>query len=242
MIFSASHLQYGHDFKSRVMQLQPKLYFDLGEASGATIVNRGYLGASFNGTITGTPTYQAAPLVANHDFAMTFSGSTNYAKTVSSASIGDATGVHTIGAWLKWTSTSTTLSALTLRDSGAGTNTTAPLIIICNQPTAGKISGFGFGSASVATTAATFNDGNPHLVIAAIDSGGSNLILWVDGVRIGSGAVGTKASANLALGIGANTASSPLQFFPGTIDEAFHIPFLTFTDGMALALYNAGTR
>jgi hypothetical protein len=241
MIFCTPHRQYGHDFKSRAMNLRPSLYFDLDESAGP-LVNRGHLGISFGATLTGTPTFQAAPLVENDGYAMTFSGSSNYAATVASASIGNAIGVHTIGCWVKWTSTTTTLAPLSLRNSAAGVNTSAPLIILCNQPTAGKITGWSFGNSVAVTSGSTYNDGNRHLIIIGLDSSGTVMSLWVDGAFIGSGAVGTRASANLAFGIGANIANTPLQFFPGTIDEAFYIPSIVFTDAMALALYNAGIR
>jgi hypothetical protein len=242
MIFCAPHRQYGHDFKSRLMQLKPRLYFDMNEASGSTLVNRGSIGISFNATITGTPTYQAAPLVRDNGFAMTFSGSANRAATPNSASIGDALGVHTIGAWIAWTSTTAAITPLSLRSSASGVSTNAPLVIICNHTATGKITLQGFGSNSVTTSGSSYNDGNPHLVIGAINSAGTAALLWVDGVAIGSGALGSRAASNLALGMGANVSNTPVQHFPGTIDNAFHIPFITFTDAMALALYNAGIR
>ena len=244
MIFCAAHRQYGHDFKSRVLQLKPKLYFDLNEASGSTLVNRGYLGTGFNATVTGTPTaYQAAPLVKDHGGAMTFSGTPNYAATVGSATIGDALGVHTVGCWAKWTTTTSLQTLMSLR-STAGVTTQAPIVVMANQPTAGKITLFAFNTSATVVTSGTYNDGNPHLVMCAINAAGTNGTLWVDGVLIGSAAVGTRASANLAFGIAANilNSSSGQQFFPSTVDEAFFIPSLPTTDAMALALYNAGIR
>ena len=103
MIFTGQAQQYGHDYKSRVLQLKPYLYYDMDEASGSVLVNRGMLGPSFNATISGTPTYQDASLVRDNGYGMTFTGSPNYASIASSASIGDALGVHTIGCWAKWT-------------------------------------------------------------------------------------------------------------------------------------------
>jgi hypothetical protein len=242
MITCTPHRQYGHDFKSRVMQLKPRLYFDMGEASGSTLVNRGSLGPAFNATITGTPTYQAAPLVRDNDYSMTFNGSSSYAATVASSTIGDALGVHAIGCWASWTSAATVLGVITLRGT-AGTSPTAPLVVIANWPSVGNISVAAFANTpTITANSVAYNDGNKHFITASINQAGSQVILWVDGVRIGAAAHGSKAAASLRLGIGANVASSAIQFFPGTIDNVFHIPALELTDAMVLALYNAGIR
>jgi hypothetical protein len=243
MIFSASHRQYGHDFKSRVLNLSPRCYFEMNEASGSTLVNRGSLGPAFNATITGTPTYQASPLLRNKDSAMTFDGATSYAATATSASIGVDTSPNTIGCWAKWTSTATTLGVMTLRGTG-GINGDAPLVVLVNWPSVGNISVAMFNNtATVTASAMAYNDGNPHMIIAGTNAAVTHCSLWVDGALIGTGAGGGVGVTNdLRLGIGANVFSSANLFFPGTIDDPFHIPLYVMTDAKALALYNAGIR
>jgi hypothetical protein len=243
MIFCAPRRQYGHDFKSRVMQLKPRLYFDMDEGSGSALVNRGGLGIYIGATITSTPTYQDPALVRDNGFAMTFNGSSSYAATAASGTIGDALGVHAIGCWASWTSVTTTLGLMTLRGTG-GTNGDAPLVVLVNWPSVGNISvACNNNVATVTASSVGYNDGNKHFIVAGINTAGTQGILWVDGARIGAAAVGgTRGAGNLRLGLGANVFSGANLFYPGTIDNAFHIPSIELTDAMVLALYNAGIR
>jgi hypothetical protein len=69
--------------------------------------------------------------------------------------------------------------------------------------------------------AATFNDGNPHLVGMSIDSGGAKL--YADGAEVGSMTGGTVRAVDASIGIRfGRTHGSSSVAFNGTIDEGMY--------------------
>jgi hypothetical protein len=236
MILGHHARQLGHDFGSVITwRMRATQYFTMNEASGA-LVNRGSTGTTHNASTTGSPTYGDAGLISGT--ALTFNGSSQYAATPNT--IGGSNDVWTAGVWFKSSSASTVKTFLTIRSSASGLANEATLVLILNHPSVGNLTVQGFGSNSVTASGSSYNDNARHLAIISISA--SLVFLWIDGAFIGSGAHGSVGVANVSMGLAANVSSTPIQHFPGTLDEAFALRTIAMNNANALTIYNAGIR
>jgi hypothetical protein len=239
MIFTHQGVrQRGNDWNAALRGYVPKVHFKLNEPSGATLANRGSAGNAFNGTITGTVTYGATGIPSSTDKAITFPGTAgNYAGTANGVTTANA--VMTVGCWFKCSSATAVLTFMVVRSTASGSGLDAPIVLILNHTATGKVTNNSGGLNSAVSAASTYNDGNWHLAVAAID--GSGAYLWIDGA-FSSGAYGGLSANNVALGLGANVSNVNIQHFPGTTDEPFVIVGRLLSQAQVASLYNAGRR
>jgi hypothetical protein len=238
MIATHAIHQRGHHFGAVLLGHSPKVHFRMNEPSGTALANRGSSGAAYDGTITGTVTYGAAGIVGGTDTAITFPGTSgNYANTANGVTTANA--VMTAGCWFKCSSATAVLTFMVVRSTASGSGGDAPIVLILNHTATGKVTNNSGGLNAAVSSASTYNDGNWHLAVGAID--GSGAYLWVDNT-FASGAYGGLTSNNVAVGLGANVSNADIQHFPGTIDEPFVVVGRVLSQAQVASLYNAGRR
>lgn len=200
---------------------------------------------SYDLTYANAPNLAALGASFNIPYSVEFNGTNQQANGANSATYtGTANGNWSMEAWVAWTSAASNLSFLTVRNTN---NVLADVtaILIANAVSAGTLSvttANAAGSAAITVSSAGgFNDGKWHHVVATAVSGG-NMILYVDGVNVGSSsAARNTTSSQRSITVGANRSgvSSYLQFFPGYIAGcAYYSTALSAT--VVTDHYNAG--
>jgi hypothetical protein len=205
-------------------------YYRLDEASGTIAVDGS--NAEQNGTYAGAPTLGVAgSLTGDTDTAVMLNGTTQYVS-VPTTGLPTGNGSWSIRARFK----STSASAEMIWHLGSNTAKTAALLYL----NAGKLVGDLFSSSI--TSAGTFNDGAWHSALLTWD--GTNLTLYADGTSVASSA--TAGPDNISYpangcNLGVQNSSGNVNFFTGSLDEAFIIGGVALSSGNASTLHSAAT-
>jgi hypothetical protein len=192
----------------------------LNETSGSTAFD---LAGAYDLTYLNTPTLgDPGPGSEFLPLAATFNGTDENAKGDNSATFtSSSSGNWSIECWLRYTSTSATLTPLMLRDTVASTGTVTGNIIV-NNTTAGVISAQ-FPSSALTivqlNAGGGFNNGAwHHVVLTAASSGSARL--YVNGTEVAASSTArATSSTQRSVTVGSNRAgvSSYIQYFPGSV-------------------------
>ena len=230
------------EYKTEALSDSPLGLWMLDDLSGTVCDDSA---GSYDLTYVNSPRLNCLGASFNIPTSVEWAGTDQRATTTDSATYNAAaSSAWSMEAWIAWTSTSLTLSFLTVRNSNGNANEITG-ILIANFATAGTLTAFTWNAANTASITVTsgggYNDGKWHHVVATAASGGS-MILYVDGVNVGSSAAGRNATAtNRSVTIGANrtTGNTFLQFFPGYLAGcAYYSTALSAT--VVTDHYNAG--
>ncbi len=201
-----------------VLADSPIAYYRLGEPSGS--VANDSSGDGFNGTYNGSGvTYGVAGAILNDpNTAVTFDGSAGYINLPSGATPTGFSAI-TLEAWINLSTTSFGTAARLLScDNTASAHNGVDFYVQINAAGLTVVIGNGTNATTLAVTFA-FQAGVWYHVAATWSNAG-NILLYVNGVQIGSGTrSGTIGTPAQTMNIGRNPVTAS-GFFPGTIDEA----------------------
>lgn len=211
-------------YSAEVLADSPLSYWRLDETSGNAI-DIGSLAVA--GVVAGSPTRGVAGLVSDGT-AYTFAG-TSGIETADTAGYPHASESNlTLEMWAKWTEGSTFMCGFTLRDASDAT------VIEFNR-TAGKV-GVWRGGSVIITSAASYNDGNRHHIVAKYTAT-VGAALFIDGVSVSVSGTRNGPTGTLRALIAQNWGG--IQRFSGTIDEVA-IYGAALSDARIAAHYAAG--
>jgi len=198
-------------YGAAVFNLSPDLYWRLGESSGTVAADSGPLGVAgtyYNGVTKGT----TGALAGVASTAATFNGSNG--QVVSTSSFNNPT-TYSEELWFKTTTTNGG-KLIGFGDSTSGLSGSYDRHVY--METGGQLTfGVWTGQTNTITTAASFNDGAWHHMVATQSSDGMKL--YVDGTLRGTN---SQASAQAYSGywhVGGDVTWGPQPWFAGAIDE-----------------------
>jgi hypothetical protein len=174
-----------HPYATAVLNDSPTFYYRVDETSGATVLDSS--GSGRTGTEVAAPTQGSAGLLSTDaDAGVAFNGSSQYAYT--SASYVNPT-IFTIEAWFK-TTTASGGKIVGFGTAQIGNSGTYDRHIYMSN--SGQVY-FGVypGSVKTINSAASYNNGAPHHVVATLSSAG--MFLFVDGSQVASDPTTTTA-------------------------------------------------
>ena len=211
----------------------PDVYWRLNETSGSTALDASPNVA--NGTYAGGYTLGAASTVAPGT-AVTFNGSTG---TVGSPATFNNPTTYSEEAWFKTTTTSggKLLGFGTSKTTNSTTYDRQVYLLNSGQLVFGVNAG---GTKVTITSSGSYNDGKWHYVAAT--QGASGMVLYVDGLPVGSNTTTTaqKYSGYWRVGGDTNSWGGSSGYVNATIDEAA-LYLRTLTSSQILAHYKASS-
>lgn len=163
-----------------------------------------------NGTLTGSPSWISGEI----GDALSFNGTSQYV-TVPTASSLSQTGSLTIEAWVKLASYTNNNEIVSKTVGNGATNNTYELR---TQASTGDLQFLGFDtSLKTITSSSAVPTGGWHQV--AVTKNGTTATLFIDGVKVGQGSVGTTTSNTSDMKIGARDDLASGYFMNGDIDD-----------------------
>lgn len=214
-------------YGASVFDLDPTLYWRLGEASGATARDSGPNGVAGEYRRAGTAQFgygQAGALTGVPDtavgFASTRSTQTNWnnRQIVASASSMPSPARFSVETWFRTSSTRGGKLIGFGNSNSTGTNPSSQYDRHVMMTPGGALQfGVWNGSQQVLETSATYNDGAWHHVVGQQSSSGMQL--YVDGQLVGSNGVTTAESFTGYWRLGGDTTWVGDPFWVGTLDE-----------------------
>lgn len=230
------------EYKTEALSDSPVGLWMLDDLSGSTADDAA---GSYDLTYANSPNLNALGASFNIPYSVEFNGSDENAAGANSATFtNSSSGTWSLECWLAYTSTSTSLTPLMVRNTD-GTSAGVTGAIIVNNTTAGVISAQTFNAAGSGfiqlNSASGFNDGKWHHVVATATSGGA-FRLYVDGTDVAnSTAARNTTSSQRSITVASNRTgvASYIQFFPGYIAGcAYYSTALSAT--VVTDHYNAG--
>jgi hypothetical protein len=165
---------------------------------------------SNNGAIMGSPSWVAGKI----GDGLALNGSTQYIS-IPTSSTDSQTGTMSIEAWVKLTNYTNTNEIISKTTGSGATNNTFELR---TQASTGDLQFLGYDTAlETVTSTSAVPTGGWHQV--AVSKTGSTATLYIDGVPVGSGSVGTTTSNSNNMLIGARNDLTSSTFLTGSIDE-----------------------
>ena len=231
-----------NEYRNEALSDSPVGLWMLDDLSGSTADDAA---GSYDLTYANSPALNSLGASFNIPYSVEFNGSDEQANGANSATYtNSASGTWSMEAWVAWTSTAATLSFLTARNTNGNANEITG-ILIANFVSAGTLTVLTWNAANTAaitvSSAGGFNDGKWHHVVATAASGGS-MILYVDGVNVGSSASSrntTSTQRSITVGANRSGVATFLQYFPGYIAGcAYYSTALSAT--VVTDHYNAG--
>ena len=199
-------------YGAAVFNLEPDLYWRLGDASGSTAKDSGV--AENDGNIQGGVTLGATGAVSGtSNKAATFNGSDG--AVVASSAANNPT-VYTETTWFK---TTTTNGGKLMGFGNAASGLSGGYDRHIYMEGSGQLTfGTWTGQTNTTTSPLAYNDGNWHFMAATQSSDG--LKLYVDGALVGTNAQTQAQDYTGYWRIGGDTTWGPQPWFAGTLDEA----------------------
>lgn len=225
--------------------------WNFNETSGTTAVSGGSCGTSCNGTLTNmTTTGQDAATssgwTANNrrwgSGALMFDGSNDYINAGTNSAL-NITGDLTIETWVRIDTLPTSWKSIVSKANSDSDNS-----YVLRFGGSSIIGQFYDGNGSSVNNILTWNPstcvklGQWTHIVAVRSVSGNYMQVYCNGVlnNSSSGSITTAVTSSASVDIGANTSSSPTQFFPGIIDSTrIYSRALTATE--ILSNYNSGT-
>jgi len=199
-------------YGAAVFNLEPDLYWRLGESSGSTAADTGIVGN--DGNIQGGVTLGAAGAIANTtNTAATFNGSDGVVVASNS------TNNPTVYSEMTWFKTTTTNGGKLIGFGDATSGTSSSYDRHVWMETSGQLTfGTYTGQLNTATSPQNYNDGTWHF--AAASQGSDGMKLYVDGQLVATNGQ-TQAQAYAGYWrIGGDTTWSTQPWFAGSLDDA----------------------
>lgn len=235
-----SFLRQPNVYVQTVLSDSPVGFWMLDESAGSTAFDEA---GSYNLTYNNAPTLGVAGPSVGISKAVTFNG-TNQTASGNNSSVftNSASGNWSLEIWLKYTSSSTSISPLFVRNTDGVTNSVTGGII-CNNITVGVISALAAtaGGTLQINSGGGLNDGNWKHVVVTAETAGS-LRLYINGTEVASSSTGrntTSSQRSITVASNRTGVSSFLQFFPGSL-AACAVYNTTLTQARVLAHYFAG--
>jgi len=230
-------------YASTVLNDGPVLYDRLGDPSGAIAPDSSGNGDT-GGYAGGIALNQPGALVNDPDGAALFDGSTGYARAPNASSL-NLTGAVTLEAWVKWTTTATSVQDVVNKGDGAtiaGSAFSLAYIPGCAGCGLGLYTFVG-NSFICACQSAALPGGQWFHLVGTRTTGGQ-LAFYVNGSLVGTANDGGGAlnSVPSGVGIGATGGGSGSSLYPtnGTIDEAAVYPSALSATQVATHYHAAG--
>lgn len=231
-----------NEYRNEALSDSPVGLWMLDDLSGSTADDAA---GSYDLTYNNSPALNSLGASFNIPYSVEFNGSNQNAKGDNSATYtNSASGNWSIECWIAYTSTSTSLTPLMVRNTdGSATGFTGAIIV--NNSTVGVISAQTFNAAGTAiiqlNSASGFNDGKWHHVVATATSGGA-FRLYVDGTEVANSASArntTSTQRSITVGSNRTGVATYSQYFPGYIAGcAYYSTALSAT--VVTDHYNAG--
>lgn len=228
------------NYVATVLSDSPVGFWMLNESAGNTAFDEA---GSYNLTYNNAPTLDASGPSLEILKAVTFNG-TNQNATGNNSGVftNSASGNWSLEIWLNYTSSSTAISPLFVRNTNAASNSVTGGII-CNSPTVGVISGQAAtpGGFVQINSGGGLNDGNWKHVVLTAETAGS-LRLYINGTEVASTSTGrntTSSERSITVASNRGGISSFSQFFPGSL-AACAVYDTTLTQARVQAHYFAG--
>jgi PKD repeat protein len=222
------------NYGKAVFQLNPDLYWRVGETTGTTAADSGAVGNT--GTfVSGTSLGRPGALAGVTNTAVEFDGSSGLLS--SDAQFSNPT-VYTEELWFN---TTTTNGGKLIGFGGSQTGLSGNYDRHVYMENSGQLTfGVWTGQANTITTPQPYNDGSWHHMVATQSSDGMKL--YVDGQEVGSNPQAESQAYNGYWRVGADTTWGPQPYFAGAIDEvAVYSTALSSSDVSAHYALGAGT-
>lgn len=201
-------------------------YWKMESTTGPVVADDAPAGATTDdGTWVGTPNYVAGVFGE----AMELNG-TNYLNVPHSTDTNKAGEDLTASAWFTISAWDTSWQCLLSKGEGSRYR-------VARRSSDGQNISYAGGTSDI--FGGSVNDGNWHHVVAVSDHG-TQMRLYVDGVRVATGGAPTLSDDGRPLLIGANPATNPLRQWKGKIDDV-GIFDDAFDDATVAALYAIAT-